>query len=195
MDNVIYLNICKHIHKIAEKNKIDDAKESGNNAVQVYKTMTLLESHPQLNSNVGKASNDRKEVLSEQVRTKIQLLLQFTDSFSEDELKYASQKLDKIVHRVKFNKKKANADLNSRETNPNCRITSQRAQLWPKKKKKRIPLMEVPSNLARKSCLNYFDGKEALQFTTLMEKNTLMELKTKRPERKKENERVYEKSW
>ena len=56
--SVMYLNICKHIHSIAENNKIDHVEEPDGCAIQFHKTVALVESHPKLIPNNEKTGSE-----------------------------------------------------------------------------------------------------------------------------------------
>lgn len=48
MDNVIYMNICKHIHKVAEMTEVDvNESENYTREKEIHETMEMLETLPQ----------------------------------------------------------------------------------------------------------------------------------------------------
>lgn len=109
--------------------------------------MALLESHPKLIPN----DENEKSFWGE-----------FTNFLPEEELEFVFEKPYEIIQKIKFSKMERKSDVSSREMNSNSGITPQRAIQWPQKKNKRNPLMEIPSNWARKSWLHYFERNEVL---------------------------------
>ncbi|XP_065217732.1 uncharacterized protein LOC135843700 [Planococcus citri] len=157
IDSFIYDNLCKHIHTVAKDIKISDEEQelSRRNCSneEIEKTIDMLRTPFN--------EEDKYEKIRIEVQSKLRLALTWSKDLPGEYLENLSKTLDTAFQKFGFSRKgekKENKGLPA----ANKKLSPQRkiAQ-WPKKTtKKRIPLMERPSNSGNECALALLTGAE-----------------------------------
>lgn len=157
LDSVIYLNLCKHIHKVGSMNpsteEIDGMKNNQENIgeIEIQQTKQFLE---------VQTSNKVEEL--EEIKTKLNTMISYVENPSDEcDTKNILKCLDKALS---FFKPTTNTSIKKTEDNPLKKISHQNRK-WPKTKTRKTvtQLLTKPTTAEKESCIKNLKGDLLVQ--------------------------------